>query len=94
MTGSAETLVLCSVYKSEKVADTYLYVDRSQGMTDVPEQLLEGFGEPIEVLTFKLSEGRNLAQVDAREVIKAIRERGYYLQLPPVSERVAVADEH
>jgi uncharacterized protein YcgL (UPF0745 family) len=76
-------MLLCEVFCSPRRAQTYLYVDRSEGTERVPQELLQGFGEPQSVLTLKLHAGRRLASADAARVLHAIREQGYYLQVPP-----------
>ena len=75
--------LLCEVFRSPRRAGTYLFVDRQEGMQRVPQALLDGFGTPQSVLTLKLHPQRKLAQAEAATVLAAIRDRGYYLQLPP-----------
>lgn len=78
--------VICSVYRSLKKDETYLYIDKSRGLEKVPEALLELFGEPRLVMTMLLKEERPLARVDVKKVLAAIQEQGYYLQMPPPPE--------
>lgn len=80
---SDSDMLLCEVFSSPRRAHTYLYVDRGEGTERVPEELLQGFGEPQSVLTLKLHAGRKLASADAARVLHAIGEQGYYLQVPP-----------
>lgn len=75
--------LLCSVFKSAKLDAMYLYVDKIQGLSRVPQELLESFGKPIHALTFILKPGRRLAKEDADKVLGNIQNRGYHLQLPP-----------
>jgi uncharacterized protein YcgL (UPF0745 family) len=75
--------ILCQVFRSPRRAGTYLFVDRSEGISRVPEELCESFGEPELVVTIKLSANRQLGQADAAAVLAAIRGKGFYLQLPP-----------
>lgn len=77
--------MLCQVFRSPRREGLYLYVDRSRGLADVPESLLGQFGTPAPVMVLRLSHDRKLARADANEVLASIRERGYYLQLPPGS---------
>ena len=63
----------------------YLYVDRTRGLKDVPEILLQSFGEPAEVMTLVLTPERKLARVDVEQVLASIRNRGFFLQMPPAS---------
>jgi uncharacterized protein len=75
-----------TVYRSSRVQDMYLLVDRDQGLEPVPEPLLVRFGTPIEAFAFEMTPERRLARADAGAVLRAIAERGYYLQLPPNPE--------
>jgi uncharacterized protein YcgL (UPF0745 family) len=72
------------VYKSVKVADMYLFVDRHEGLDRVPTSLLTRFGKPIEAMRLELTPERRLARSEAPAVLDAIATRGFYLQLPPV----------
>ncbi|MFT5484052.1 MAG: hypothetical protein ACI9GW_002713 [Halieaceae bacterium] len=82
-------VMLCTVFKSDKLTDTYLYVERSEGFDRVPELLKEKFGAGKEVLTFKLSPERRLASADPVSVLAEISSTGYYLQMPPLRESMA-----
>ncbi len=77
---------LVSILKSPKKDEMYLYVDKKQGMEMVPASLLEVFGKPAPVFDLLLSEAKKLARADAVEVLKAIEEKGFYLQMPPAPE--------
>jgi uncharacterized protein YcgL (UPF0745 family) len=61
----------------------YLYVARSEGLESVPEALMAMFGEPESALVFALGPERKLARVDTQQVLQAIVEQGYFLQMPP-----------
>lgn len=74
---------ICQIFKSSRKAEMYLYVEKERGLEDVPEALLGEFGEPQEVMVLPLTAQRKLARVNAAEVLAAIAQQGYYLQLPP-----------
>ncbi|KAA0011355.1 YcgL domain-containing protein [Billgrantia pellis] len=78
--------VLCEIFKSPRKEEMYLYVDKRQGLAEVPEALLERFGKPVSTMTLILTPEKRLARADASDVMAAIREKGYYLQLPPVKD--------
>lgn len=78
-----EHRLLCEIYRSPCKDEMYLYVDKRQGLTDVPEPLLKQFGTPQPVMTLILHPERTLARANVQEVISAIREQGFYLQMPP-----------
>jgi uncharacterized protein len=75
--------LLCTVYRCSREPDLYVYVDRSEGLGRLPRELLDRLGNTSEVLTLKLTPERKLARAHAAQVLAAIAERGYYLQLPP-----------
>lgn len=75
--------LLCTIYKGSREPELYLYIDRVEGMARVPEELLARFGVLAEVMTIKLTPQRKLARASAPQVLAAIAEKGYYLQLPP-----------
>lgn len=77
----------CVIYKGPRKADTYLYVEREDDFERVPASLLDLLGPLQKVMDLELSPDRRLAQADVGEVMDALRERGYYLQLPPGEER-------
>ena len=65
----------------------YLFVEKSAGLENVPDELLAQFGELLPVMTLRLTPERKLARTDAALVLASIQERGFFLQMPP-----AVAD--
>lgn len=83
MTDASEISRLIKVYKTERKAGTYLYVDFAEGLERVPQALLDQFGVPELALSLNLTLDRKLAQADARAVLSAIAETGYFLQMPP-----------
>ena len=82
----AKDMVLCDIYKSNALADAYLYVDQKDGLSRVPAELLERFNNPELVTRIKLTPERKLARAQAESVMKSIFDRGYYLQMPPPKE--------
>lgn len=74
---------ICAVYKSPKKAEMYLYVDKRDGLKRVPEALLEMFGEPKQVMILLVTPEKQLARVDADKLLADLKEKGYYLQMPP-----------
>lgn len=64
----------------------YLYLAKEDGFDDLPEPLKTGFGTPKLVISLELSNDRPLARVDVRDTMTALKENGYFLQLPPKLE--------
>jgi uncharacterized protein YcgL (UPF0745 family) len=64
----------------------YVYIEKSKGIKVIPEALLGFFGSPIHVADMLLTEEKKLARADAKQVLFDIRDKGYFLQMPPVEE--------
>lgn len=73
----------CVIYKGRRRADTYLYIEREDDFSRVPEALLGMLGRLERVMELELTPGRALAQADPEQVRRLLREQGYYLQMPP-----------
>ncbi|WP_148254320.1 YcgL domain-containing protein [Aidingimonas lacisalsi] len=80
--------LICEIFKSPRKEAMYLFVDKREGLERVPGALLERFGSPVAVTTLLLTPDKRLARVDASEVMEAVEEQGFYLQMPPDTEAV------
>lgn len=76
----------CAIYKSSKKDSTYLYVNRKDDFSDVPEQLLQSFGNPQFVMMVNLEKREKLAIADINKVRDNLKNEGFYLQLPPAPD--------
>ncbi|NRA83329.1 MAG: YcgL domain-containing protein [Gammaproteobacteria bacterium] len=74
--------MICSIYKSSKKADTYLYIAKRDDFSPVPSVLMTTFGRPKFVMMISLDK-RELSIADKTKVIAKIKEQGFYLQIPP-----------
>jgi len=79
--------MLCSIYKSLRKEGIYLYVEKNQALSQIPEPLLKTFGQPKHTFDLLLHPERTLSRVDVMEVMEAIKTQGYYLQIPPTAEK-------
>ncbi len=77
------------VYRSRRREETYLFLPAQAAYDELPEALQTHFGEAESFLEFTLYEERYLSQSDSRAVLNALREQGFYLQLPPVPDNAA-----
>ncbi len=73
----------CTIYKSNKKADTYLYVQDAGNFSRVPQDLLRLLGRLDFVMTLELTPDHTLARADPEQVRQQLETQGYYLQLPP-----------
>lgn len=71
----------CFIYRSNRKADTYLYLTEKDDFTAVPAELLKVFGEPEFSFEFMLTPDRNLAKEDAAVVYANLEQQGYHLQM-------------
>ncbi|MDN5681353.1 MAG: YcgL domain-containing protein [Ewingella sp.] len=78
--------MLCAIYRSTKRDQTYLYVEKKDDFSRVPEELLQGFGPPQFSMSINLGQREKLATADIEKVKQSLLEQGYYLQVPPPME--------
>ncbi|AIZ32040.1 YcgL domain-containing protein [Pseudomonas sp. K1(2024)] len=74
---------ICSIYKSPRKQEMYLYVLKADGLARVPEALLPFFGAPVHAFDLVLSPERTLAREDIAKVLENLESQGYHLQMPP-----------
>ncbi|MEL7044263.1 MAG: YcgL domain-containing protein [Pseudomonadota bacterium] len=79
-------VTLCEVFRSPRREGLYLYVKREEGLDRVPAALLDHFGEPESALVFRLTADRRMARANAADVLRALENPGYYLQMPPAQD--------
>lgn len=72
----------CSVYRSAKKADTYLYMPKDSSVEELPEGLNKLLGEIEHVLEVDLAARVELANEDIEQVREGLKSQGYFLQLP------------
>jgi uncharacterized protein len=78
--------MLCAIYKSARKAQTYLFVNKRDDFSSVPEGLMKTFGTPNLVTLINLDTKDKLAMADLEKVKSNLNEQGFYLQLPPPQE--------
>lgn len=79
--------IICSIYRSKKKDEMYLYVDKTKALSLVPEALLVMFGKPEHRMDMLLTFDKKLAKANAEDILASIDKKGYYLQMPPVREK-------
>tara|TARA_R100001244_G_scaffold259_17_gene487 strand:- start:3972 stop:4265 length:294 start_codon:yes stop_codon:yes gene_type:complete len=77
---------ICSIYKSPRKNEMYLYVLRSDALKRVPESLLVAFGPPTHAFDMVLTPERTLAREDIHAVLANLDQQGYHLQMPPAED--------
>ena len=79
---------LCTIYKSSKKNEAYLYLTKAGDFSNVPEALLELLGKLTLVMTLDLDQRTHLGQADLSKVKSELIDTGYYLQFPPPEENL------
>ena len=77
--------MLCFIYKSLKKEHLYLYVDTKDDFSKLPEALFNSFGRMEFVMDLELMPERKLAKEDAEKVLVSLKEKGFFVQLPPIN---------
>ena len=75
--------VNCHIYRCPRKEEMYLYVHEKIQLEELPEDLMKLVKQLTHVMDLELSEERKLARVDVNEVMRALEENGYFLQMPP-----------
>ena len=74
----------CFIYKSNKKNELYLYLDKQDDFSSIPEAILKSIGQPEYVMQVEITPERKLAREKAVDIIKGIEENGFFIQMPPV----------
>ncbi|MDX5626771.1 MULTISPECIES: YcgL domain-containing protein [unclassified Brenneria] len=80
--------MFCVIYRSSKRDQTYLYVEKKDDFSRVPEELMKSFGKPHLAMLLPLDGSKKLVNADIEKVKQAIKEQGFYLQVPPPPENL------
>ena len=90
---SIDSIMFCSIYKSSKKDEMYLYIARPEATENeaeavnplevLPEAMRVAFGRATFVMDLELTESRKLARVNVLHVIDSIETKGFFIQVPP-----------
>ena len=80
--------MLTAVYKSKKKADTFLFIEKRDDFSKVPEPLMAMFGQPQYVMIINLAKRTQLGVADLDTLKQSLGDQGYYLQIPPPEENL------
>ncbi|CAK9884877.1 MAG: Protein YcgL [Candidatus Erwinia impunctatus] len=76
----------CVIYRSTRRDQTYLFIEKMDDFSRVPDELMQSLGKLIFVMPLVLNPQRTLARADPERVKAILQAEGYYLQLPPQEE--------
>ena len=83
-------MTACRIYRSERKAETYIYVLDTLDLDELPAELRSQFGQATLVMRLDIGPETKLSRVDSVDVIRGLEREGYFLQLPP---RIPVEQE-
>lgn len=73
----------CVVYKSLRRVDTYVFLAVDRAPLDLPAAVRDALAPLAWLMELDLASTRKLARIEPAALIAALRDHGYYLQLPP-----------
>ncbi len=73
----------CFIYKSLKKSELYLYVEKKDDFSKIPETLLNSFGRLEFVMDLELLADLKLAREDVNKVLASLNDKGFFVQMPP-----------
>ena len=76
----------CFVYRSQRKADTYVYLRERDAFGLLPAPVAANLGPLHFVIELALSPERKLAREDVNAVMANLAGPGFHLQLPPPPE--------
>ncbi len=77
--------MLCFIYKSSKKPELYLFVPEKGNFSNIDELLFTEFGTPEFVMELELTASRKLARANTEKVMASLKDKGYFVQMPPVT---------
>lgn len=75
--------MICFIYKSLKKNELYLYLDKKDDFSSIPEELFKSLGRIEFVMELELTPQRKLAREDTAKVMAALENKGFHMQMPP-----------
>ncbi|MEQ1636269.1 MAG: YcgL domain-containing protein [Methylococcales bacterium] len=73
----------CYIYKSLIKDQLYLYLDKKDDFSRLPDGCMTTLGRLEFVMELTLTPERTLAREDAKKVCHQLQTKGFFIQLPP-----------
>jgi len=74
--------MLTYIYRSEKKADCYIYLNKTVANFDLPIPVRKVLGDLVLVMELDVEPETKLALSDPEKVLSAIEDQGFYIQMP------------
>lgn len=85
--------IATTTFRHQKKEGTYLYMADQLTWDKLPEALQQAFPQSHLVVSFEMSADKKLARADGARVYAALKEQGFYVQMPPSDPVAAQALE-
>lgn len=82
----------CTIYKSVVKDETYVYLESSGDINDLPKDLLKVLGSIEKVMDIMITPEKKLARYLGQEIIDSINSQGFHLQMPENPQLKAIRD--
>lgn len=76
------TEIECEVYKSLKKDETYVFIESTSSLSELPDALSKVLGKTELVMTLNLTPEKKMARGNAAEIMLSIEQQGFHLQMP------------
>lgn len=83
---------LCTIYKCSKKADAFLFIEKADDFSKVPDALKKMIGTPKLFMTLDLDGRKKLGVANLAKVKSELVDKGFYFQLPPPEKNLL--DQH
>lgn len=81
--------MFCVIYRSSKRDQTYLYVEKKDDFSRVPEALMKGFGQPQLAMMLPLDGRKKISQCRARKSKTGVKRAGLLFTIAAAAGRFA-----
>lgn len=78
--------IICEIYRCSNKEGMYVYLARGDSLNQLPELLRKRAGNMELAMTLMITPEKKLARTKASEVLAAIKNQGFYLQMPPLAK--------
>lgn len=79
----SDQAIKCEIYKSIRKEELYVYVAEGRTPDELPKAVLDSVGLLTKVMDLELTPERSLAREDVAVVMQSLREKGFFVQMPP-----------
>lgn len=80
--------LITEIFRSRRKEGAYVYMKKGTPIDSLPSALREQLGGLESAMVLVITEDKKLARAEAKSVMQAIADQGFYLQMPPVDDEL------